>query len=371
MKCTKEGENLSKVSPFLIRRVLSSAIPGDLVSVKKIRGDDTRRYRKLLQLEKLHDIPITVEPNKTLNTCRGVVTCFDLLYVDVEEIKTEMPPQGAIECSRFIRKQNGQVINATSIILKFTSDSLPDKVFVGYTSYPVRPYIPNPVRCFNCQLFGHISSRCRGTAACARCGEGKHENENCSSKAHCVNCDGDHPVYSRDCPKLKDEKKIVEIKTLEKISYLEARKKLNAQKAPIFSRSFASVASVSVRCASTQTDFQKIQDTLVEKRDQQASGQQSTNNGNKQTDVSKKSQSDRKDKDPSLPKTQTPESPPKRGHKKSKSVSPKRGDNSTLPGPQVKSNAQCQMEEMEYDGYPTEAEVSMARKKGKSNRLRR
>ncbi|XP_046402573.1 uncharacterized protein LOC124168397 [Ischnura elegans] len=277
-----------------------------------------------------------------------------------------MAPQGVIELRRFTRKQNDQVINTTSVILTFASDSLPDKVFVGYTSYQVRPYIPNPMRCFNCQHFGHISSRCRGTAACARCGEGKHENENCSS--NCVNCDGDHPVYSCDCPKLMGEKKIVKIKTLEKISYFEARKKFNAQKAPIFSRSFASVASVSVRCASTQTDFQKIQDTPVEKRDQEASGQKSANNGNKQTDVSKKSQSDRKD-NPSLPKTQTPESPPKRGH--NQSVSPKRGDNSNLPGPQVKSNSQCQMEEMENDGYPSEAEVSMARKKGKSNRLRR
>lgn len=28
----------------------------------------------------------------------------------------------------------------------------------------VRDYIPRPMRCYNCQKFGHVASRCRGNA---------------------------------------------------------------------------------------------------------------------------------------------------------------------------------------------------------------
>jgi hypothetical protein len=37
MKCANDGETLTKVSPFLIRRVLSAAVPGELESAKKLR----------------------------------------------------------------------------------------------------------------------------------------------------------------------------------------------------------------------------------------------------------------------------------------------------------------------------------------------
>ncbi|GBO11583.1 hypothetical protein AVEN_202519-1 [Araneus ventricosus] len=35
----------------------------------------------------------------------------------------------------------------------------------------VRPFIPNPLRCFKCQRFGHSQTNCRGTLTCARCAE--------------------------------------------------------------------------------------------------------------------------------------------------------------------------------------------------------
>ncbi|GBN08076.1 hypothetical protein AVEN_273830-1 [Araneus ventricosus] len=40
----------------------------------------------------------------------------------------------------------------------------------------VRPYIPNPLRCFKCQRFGHSKTSCRGTLTCARCAEVGHDN---------------------------------------------------------------------------------------------------------------------------------------------------------------------------------------------------
>ena len=36
------------------------------------------------------------------------------------------------------------------VILTFSSAKLPVRVHVGYESVPVRPYIPNPLCCFQC-----------------------------------------------------------------------------------------------------------------------------------------------------------------------------------------------------------------------------
>ena len=263
MKCAKEGETLKKVSPFFIKKAMQAIIPGEPNSVKKLRDGtllietaNNIQAEKLLKTDKLHDIPITVEIHRTLNTSRGVISHYDLLYVEVEEIKKEMASQGVIDCRRLTTKRNGEVINTTSVILTFALDKLPCKVFLGYESVPVRPFFPNPMRCFQCQKFGHIAPRCEGKNTCPRCGKDKHDGDKCTSEPHCVNCEGTHPAYSRDCPVMKDERKIMEIKILERIPYSEARKKYRSQMAPTFTKSFSQIVATSKSSCtiSTQTE---------------------------------------------------------------------------------------------------------------------
>ncbi|GFV93040.1 hypothetical protein TNCV_3427521 [Trichonephila clavipes] len=43
---------------------------------------------------------------------------------------------------------------------------------MAYIRCPVRPYIPNPLRCFQCQRFG-IQKRLRGQPTCPRCREAR------------------------------------------------------------------------------------------------------------------------------------------------------------------------------------------------------
>ena len=89
----------------------------------------------------------------------------------------------------------------------------------------VEPYIPNPLRCFQCQSYGHGKDRCRQDAVCARCGSNEHSDDRtCNLPEYCVNCKGSHPTYSRNCPKFKIEKEVVRIKFTQKITFPEARK---------------------------------------------------------------------------------------------------------------------------------------------------
>ncbi|GBO13010.1 hypothetical protein AVEN_258905-1 [Araneus ventricosus] len=105
----------------------------------------------------------------------------------------------------------------------------------------VRPYIPNPLRCFKCQRFGHSQTSSRGTLTCARCAEVGHESTGCTAKEKCVNCQGDHTSFSRNCLTWKLEKEVVATKVKNQISYPEARK-IVASKAPTAGTSYASVA---------------------------------------------------------------------------------------------------------------------------------
>ncbi|GFW96996.1 RNA-directed DNA polymerase from mobile element jockey [Trichonephila clavipes] len=114
----------------------------------------------------------------------------------------------------------------------------------------IRPYIPNPLRCFKCQRFGHSQTSCRGQLTCSRCASVEHASTDCSLEPKLVNCLQAHPSDSKICPKWKIEKQIQEIKTTKNISYPEARKLI----VPQLSQTYAQAAKSSTLINSTQTD---------------------------------------------------------------------------------------------------------------------
>lgn len=357
MKCANEGETLTKVSPFLIRRVLSAAIPGELESAKKLRDgsllikcSNDIQSEKLLKMAKLNDIPVKVQVHRTLNTCRGVISHYDLLYVSEDEINSEMASQGVVDCRRLKTRKNGELINSTSVILTFCRDSLPEKVYVGYESVSVRPFIPSPMRCFQCQRFGHIATRCQGKATCPRCGKDKHDGNSCTSDPSCVNCEGTHPVYARDCPKMMEEKKIMEIKTVEKLPYHEARKKYRTLIAPTFSRSYAAVADNSnIKKGSPNNEDKRKEEFINNKKTTQAKPDKATKPATKtSTPQEKITVSQGSSKKNSTPTT-TGATQSRRGKSQS-------------PGPSG-SATRSQPESMEEDEYISESEILRAKTK--------
>ena len=55
-------------------------------------------------------------------------------------------------------------------------------------------------QCYNCQMFGHGSSRCKVKTFCAKCA-GNHKTTECNSTVFkCANCNGAHKAMSPDCP---------------------------------------------------------------------------------------------------------------------------------------------------------------------------
>ncbi|GBN55059.1 hypothetical protein AVEN_204340-1 [Araneus ventricosus] len=204
-------------------------------------------------------IASTVSPHSALNSSKGVITCGRLLNLSNEEITQELGSQGVKDVRRINIRRNGELLPTKHFILTFSTPRLPEYIKAGYVRCSVRPYIPNPLRCFKCQRFGHSKTNCRGTLTCARCAAAGHESTDCNAVEKCVNCDGKHTSFSRSCPKWKVEKEIVATK-FKNISFPEARRLVKAQTpqdVPSTSKSPEPVAIASSSCTTNKNILPK------------------------------------------------------------------------------------------------------------------
>ena len=117
--------------------------------------------------------------------------------------------------------------------MTFAKSQIPNDLKVGYNLIKVNPYLPNPLRCYNCQRFGHHEPNCAKTAICKTCGESDADNLelSCTKPPKCANCQGNHSD-SRDCMVWKREKEINTIKYTT-ISFPEACKIVENSQIPI------------------------------------------------------------------------------------------------------------------------------------------
>ncbi|GBM81224.1 hypothetical protein AVEN_236434-1 [Araneus ventricosus] len=204
-RVSTSDESFHSVSPFLVEKAITGSID-DVKSTKKLRSGDLlvevqsrKQSEQIVKLKKISIIPITVSSHATLNSSKGVITCGELLNVPTEEILKELQGQGVSHVRRISIRRDGQLLNTKHLILTFDSAKLPENIKAGYMRLSVRTYIPNPLRCFKCQRFGHSKTSCRGTLTCARCAEVGHESTDCTrtekSKETCKFTD----THTRKC----------------------------------------------------------------------------------------------------------------------------------------------------------------------------
>ncbi|GFS47488.1 putative RNA-directed DNA polymerase from transposon BS [Trichonephila clavipes] len=251
-----QNVELSKKSPFAIHKALIG-IGGEPKPVKRLRsGDHLIETLSALQTESFLlantflDSSVTISSHKSLNTSRGVISEPDLLSTPESEILEGYSDQCVIQVRRITIKKDATIIPTKHLILTFNSPNLPTTIKAGYLNCKIRPYIPNPLRCFKCQRFGHSQTSCRGQLTCSRCAYVGHPSTDCSLEQKCVNCSQPHSSDSKLCPEWKTEKEIQTIKTNRNISYLEARKLI----APQSSQTYAQVTKPSIATSTTQTD---------------------------------------------------------------------------------------------------------------------
>ncbi|GFW75892.1 uncharacterized protein TNCV_4430701 [Trichonephila clavipes] len=194
--------------------------------------------------------PVTISPHNTFNSCRGVISETDLLSTPEAEILEGFSNQGVIQVIRIPIKKDSTRIQTKHLILTFNSPILQTNIKAGYLNCRIHPYIPNPLRCFKCQRFGHSQTSCRSQLTCCIYASVGHSSMDCTLEPKCVNCTQSHPSDPKLCPKWKLEKQIQEIKTNKNISYFEARKLI----VPQLTQTYAQATKPSSISTTTQTD---------------------------------------------------------------------------------------------------------------------
>lgn len=251
---------LTKLSPFAIQKGISG-IAGTVKDVKKIRSGQIliecskkSHADNLLHCNSLGGVPVRALPHPHLNSCKGVICTRDLHDMEEDDIVTELKDQGVTHVKRITIKRDDKIIKTGTYILTFKLHDLPGKLLIGYLSVQVDKYIPNPLRCFSCQKFGHGSASCKNKPVCCTCGEDGHEPI-CTRPPKCCNCQGNHPASSKVCPVWIKEKEIQRIRVTKKISYPQARKEVEGFCGYKFQQSFASVVKPTMKEIDCQTDF--------------------------------------------------------------------------------------------------------------------
>ena len=258
----KAGKTLASVSPFVIARSIAGNA-GTVKSVRKTRVgtllvevEKRQQCTNLLSMEHLGELELKVSPHRSLNSSKGVIKWRDLVGTPVEEIAEELSESGVTEVRQIGSKETG------IYVLTFDMPTPPQHVKCAYIRLPVEEYIPNPMRCFKCQKYGHTMNKCNSQALCGRCGtrEQDHSTRECRGKPQCVNCKGEHPAFSKKCPKFLEEKEIQSLRVKRKISFIEARKVVRATHAPSTTRSYAAAVSVkkTVGCQTPQWPEQAV-----------------------------------------------------------------------------------------------------------------
>jgi hypothetical protein len=134
---------------------------------------------------------------------------------------------GAVWTHRITIMRDGKISETPSVILAF-EENIPNKIQIGLYSFKVEPYIPKPIRCGNCQRYGHKSRDCnKSTHTCPRCA-GNHQVTACNSGTHatkCVNCGGNHSAAYKGCIKYKTIATALKSTVTEGLTYSEALKK--------------------------------------------------------------------------------------------------------------------------------------------------
>jgi len=263
----KENKALSQLSPFTLGKALKCQV-GTLKSVRRLqRGDilvetDSQVYaNELLKMSSLANVPVAVSAHRTLNSSKGVIRSRDVARCDKQEIIDNLRSQGVTDAVVvMVKTGNSDERRITNtVILSFNKPQPPTHIKAGYLRILVAPYVPNPLRCFQCQKFGHGRQYCKGEQVCSRCGESGHDYTLCQKAEHCSNCNGDHAASSKACPKWQLEQKVQQIKSEKNISFVEARKLAQQSTKPTMATIVTSAmrpsTSVQTRSVEVQTDL--------------------------------------------------------------------------------------------------------------------
>ena len=275
IRAADENVKLTKMNPFIISKYLESIVgPEPKVNnnrvinatVQKPRttytplrsGDicvhtpDVRTTKTLLRTTKFGDKNVTATIPIGMNTVKGVINMRGFNEMSEDEIVNEMKSANVIACRHFRRPKDGssgEWTNLNTVTLTFLLPKLPSQVKVGCLVLDVKPFIPNPRRCYVCYKYGHPTKYCRTPELilCGKCKSSTHVSKDCTAQENeyvCINCpnSANHSSLDKQCPTYIHQKEICTVMANENIGFLAAKAKVT----PMAS-SFAGILKTNIK----------------------------------------------------------------------------------------------------------------------------
>lgn len=117
------------------------------------------------------------------------------------------------------------MIESGSFALTFLDNKRPEMVKISFLNLQVYPLMEKPMQCNHCKLIGHTMKRCKALHEkyCDTCFHTTLDNQLHQCIDICKNCRGSHLSNFKNCPTFLKEKRILQLKVSEQISYYEAK----------------------------------------------------------------------------------------------------------------------------------------------------
>ena len=130
----------------------------------------TRAQTKtLLKCTSFCEKAVTVSLHPSRNSTKGTIFAPEMRFMSEEEILDGLMCEGVSHVRRLTTFRDGQRKDTSLLVITFETTKLPDSLLAGHIRYPVRVFIPNPLRCFNCQRYGHSNKFCKQAPRCQKC----------------------------------------------------------------------------------------------------------------------------------------------------------------------------------------------------------
>ncbi|XP_017466295.1 PREDICTED: uncharacterized protein LOC108359128 [Rhagoletis zephyria] len=227
---------LSSYNVFQIERGLKH-ICADSIVVTELRSGDllikttnAKAADRFMKATHIGIRPVKITSHKGLNTIQGRIYSKNLIDISEKELTEELSSQKVVEVRKVMRKSGDRLVPTGAAILTFDLIRRPDIIKLGWDRVRVQEYIPNPMRCRNCQRLGHTKNRCRNTELCKECANTTpHETW---QRTFCINCEIEaHPSYDPSCPTFLKHKSVNKIKIDRRCTIRDAWKIFNSNPA--------------------------------------------------------------------------------------------------------------------------------------------
>lgn len=201
-----------------------------------IKENSEENVDKFLQLNKIeiNELSYNIKVQKVLPSIhsKGVIYSKGLLVMTDEEILRTLKSQNVEEVYRFTKQiPSGKWIETGSFSLTFSMANRPKMVKIIFLNLQVYPLIQKPMFCTHCFLIGHTAKRCKSTHRiyCKICFYAIDSNTSHECCKICKNCEESHGAEINSCPTFAKELKILQLKSIEEISYMDAKNRINIE----------------------------------------------------------------------------------------------------------------------------------------------